>query len=44
MQWWHDHDEDWTERDDMPPRHLLVLAQLILGVLIATAIIVYIAS
>ena len=40
MQWWDDHDEGWTERDDGLRRHLIALV----GVLIATAIIVYVAS
>ena len=44
MQWFDHYDEGWTERDDVRPRHLITLAQLIAGVLIATAIIVYLAA
>ena len=44
MKSWDNYDEGWTERNDVRPGHLITLAQLILGVLITTAIIVYLAS
>jgi len=44
MLWWDEHDEGWIERGDVRPRNRIALAQLIVGVLIATAIIVYLAS
>jgi hypothetical protein len=45
VQWREDHDEGWTEPVDVrPPRHVVALAQLIAGALIATVIIVYLVS
>ena len=45
MQWRDDHDDGWTQPVDVrPPRHIVALAQLIAGVVIATAIIVYLVS
>ena len=42
-EWW-DNDKSSTERDDARPRHWIALAQLVVGVLIAAALIVHLAT